>query len=193
VRNETGMSRLFILVDRAERSIAVIGRLMMYASCAAVVGIVVLLAGSSLRRYVLGTPITMTEEMTGLLFVATSCCCLVHGFSQNQHIRLILLWQHLPPPWRQWMEILGQAVALATIVIFVRETYAFAEFSYELGSRTDMTNILMWPWMALIPASLAVLGVAIAIRTVGNVLRVSSGIMMPSTAPEPDAPPRELL
>lgn len=186
------MLKLLVLVDRVELVVVQLARFLMYLAGAALLGTVAILTVSSLRRYLIGTPIAATEELTGLLFVATSCLCLAFSFSNHQHIRLIVVWRHLPVPFRQWMEILGQAVALLALTILVRETTGFAHLSFELTARTDVTRILMWPWMAIIPGSLAMLGVVIGVRMLGNVLRTLSGDLGTAQVPDADTPSREI-
>lgn len=154
------------LIDRAEHAVTVCSRVMGVAAAVAVAGIVVLLVSSSVRRYVLGSPIPVTEELTALLFAALSFLSIVEGFVHDRQIRVGIVWRKLPRPLRNWAMLAGHVFTLVVLAWLVRWTLEFSVVSLELGSRTYVSGLLLWPWMMLIPASLALLCVAVAVRAV---------------------------
>ena len=63
--------------------------------------------------------------------------------------------------------LLGLAAALVMIVFavwFVYETYAFTAFSRKLEARSDHVGLLLWPWMAIMPATIALAGIIALVR-----------------------------
>ena len=54
------------------------------------------------------------------------------------------------------------------------ETIAWFEFAYKRNLKTETTRILLYPWMALMPLSLAVTGVILVARLVGIIEREES-------------------
>lgn len=152
------------LIDRAEHAVAACSRLMGVAAALAVAGIVVLLVSSSVRRYLLGSPIPVTEELTALLFAALSFLSIVEGFVHDRQIRVGIVWRRLPRPLRNWTMLAGHVLTLVVLGWLVRWTFEFSLVSLELGSRTYVSELLLWPWMMLIPGSLALLGLAVAVR-----------------------------
>lgn len=137
-------------------------------------GIVALLTLSSLKRYVLHTPIEVTEELGGLLFMATTFLALTEGFVRGRHVRLELLWRRLPSPWREATEVVGQVLVLIGVGVVVRETWFATTFSYQLGGRSVMTNLLLWPWRLVMPATLSLFSAAVAVRALRTVLSLAA-------------------
>ena len=165
---------------------------MLYVACAATALISVFLVLSSLKRYVQGTPLMVTEEATALFFVVVSCLCLPAGFVSNRHIRLALLWGLLPSPLKDWLEILGQLIALVILAILVHVTWSFAALSYDLGSATTMTSLILWPWMALVPVSFVLVGACIITRVLRSLLRLN-GRMPPDIDDKTPSIQRDLV
>jgi TRAP-type C4-dicarboxylate transport system permease small subunit len=162
------VSALGKLLEVAERCIERISQALGVAAAAAVAGIVVLLAGSSIQRYLIGNPIPITEELVALLFAALSFLSIAEGFVRNQQIRLEIVWRRLPPVAQGWAIIIGQFFSLAVIILLGRWTFDFAFTSLELGSRSYVSEILLWPWMMLVPVSLGVLALAVFVRALVN-------------------------
>lgn len=159
------MKHISRLIDEAERAVAALSRIMGVTAALAVAGIVVLLVSSSVRRYVLGSPVPFTEELTALLFAALSFLSIVEGFVHDRQIRVGILWRKLPHPLRNWTMIAGHVFTLVVLGWLARWTFEFALVSVELGSRTYVSGLLLWPWMMLIPVSLALLCLAVVVRT----------------------------
>jgi TRAP-type C4-dicarboxylate transport system permease small subunit len=164
-----------VAAARLEVAVARLALWCAYLAALGIFGIVALLVTSSLKRYLFHTPIHVTEELGGLLFLATTFLAVTHGFVRNRHVRLELLWRVLPGRWRRLFEVLGHLMALLALAILIRETYAMAEFSYELRARSVMTELLLWPWRLLIPATLSLLLLAVALRTSVMLLKMAVG------------------
>ena len=52
------------------------------------------------------------------------------------------------------MDFIGVVVLLTFCAIFAFESWNFMNFSFSLNSRTDISSILLWPWMAIMPFSM---------------------------------------
>ena len=61
------------------------------------------------------------------------------------------------------------------LVIIIRATWGFAYFSYQVGAETYITEILVWPFMMLIPVSLAIFVLAILVRMAVDVHAILTG------------------
>lgn len=152
------------MASASDRIVSAVCRLGLAAGAMSTACIFVLLAGSSVRRYLLGTPIAYAEELTGLLFVVTSFAAAPFGVLANRHIRLLVLWRRLPAALGSWLAVVGDTFAVAILALIVREMVAFAEYSREVGARTEISELLLWPWMYVMPGALALLGLALAWR-----------------------------
>ena len=151
--------RLSAWVDRVARWCA-------YTSAAGIFVIAALLTISTLKRYVFLTPIPETEELGGLLFMATTFLALAHGLTRDRHVRLELLWRYLPGRWQDAASMVGYLLMMIALAVLITVTWNTAIGSYVAQSRSVMTEILLWPWRMIIPATLTLMLAATAVRFV---------------------------
>lgn len=163
------------ITSRAEHVVARIAEICAGASALGILGIVILLTASSLKRYVLNSPISVTEELGGLMFMATTFLALTWGFVRGRHVRLELLWRVLPPKLAGAFEVIGLVAAVAGLGILAIETWNATLLSYELQGRSVMTELLLWPWRLIMPLTLFLLIAAILLRCV----RIARGGFVP--------------
>ena len=149
-------------VEVAQQYIALTARWGAYISAIGIFFIVLLLVGSSLKRYLFQQPIHVTEELVGLTY----------GFVRNRHVRLELFWRKIPSPWNKISESIGYVLCIGALVILVRETWLLTIFSFDIQGKSVMTELLLWPWRLIIPTILAFLGLAIFVRLLITVLRL---------------------
>jgi TRAP-type C4-dicarboxylate transport system permease small subunit len=142
---------------------------------ASTAGIFLLLAGSSIRRYALGSPLSYTEELAGLLFVVTSFAAVPFGVLSGRHIRLLLVWRYLAQPWASWFAVVGDLLAVAIVGLIVVQMVAFAEYTRQVGARTEISELLLWPWMYVMPLALSLLALALAWRALMRAVDAGRG------------------
>ena len=120
---------------------------------------------SAIMRYVLGSPYRFTEELVGLLFAAMVFLTLPYCASMSRHIRVTLV-RDLQPGWaRAASDIVAALAIIVFAVIFAHLSWDFTALSYRLRSVTDMAGLLVYPWMALMPIGIGLLGVVVTVRT----------------------------
>lgn len=161
-------------------------RVSLWAGAGATLGILTLLVGSSMLRYVLGTPLAMTEELAGLLFVATAFCAVPYAMLAGRQIRLLVLVRHLPAPLVAWASVVGDLLGAFLLLVIVVQQVRFAEYSRAVGARTDVGEILLWPWMLLMPAMLALLALALTLRCVQRATLALRGQFVSPAAAGPE-------
>lgn len=169
------MAALAAAATHGERVMGVICWIQGVAASLSVAGMVLLLVGSSLRRYVFGKPIPVTEELGALLFVTLAFLSITEGFMADRQVRIQLVWRLLPRRVKGWAMIAGHGLSVFALVLIIRATWEFAFFSYQVGAETYITEILMWPWMMLIPISLGILAAATVVRMLVDLHAVLSG------------------
>lgn len=169
------VAALGVVASRAERVMAIVCWIQASAASLAVAGMVLLLVGSSLRRYVFGKPIPVTEELGALLFVTLAFLSVTEGFMADRQVRIQVVWRLLPPRIKGWAMVVGHGLSVIGLVIIIRATWGFAYFSYQVGAETYITEILVWPFMMLIPVSLAILVVATLVRMAVDVHAILTG------------------
>ena len=113
---------------------------------------------SSFMRYVLGAPFSFTEDFVGLLFCAIVFLVLPSVQEKGRHI-VVDLFSY---PLRHWfgkLQLLGRsAMILLFAVWFGREAFLFAQYAYQNGSKTLVADIPIYPWVAVLTLSVAIMG-----------------------------------
>ena len=120
----------------------------------------------------LASPIPATEEIAAYLFVVLSFSSVVGGFVQGRHIRVLPLWQRLPPRLQGWTMLAGHLAAAAVLLVLVKQTFDFAWSSRAFGARSYVADMPEWPWMMVIPASLSLLALVILLRALVDFDRI---------------------
>lgn len=160
---------------RAERILHIVSTIQASAAGLAVAGMVVLLAGSSLGRYAFDKPIPVTEELGALLFVTLAFLSVTEGFMADRQVRIQVVWRLLPPRIKGWAMVVGHGLSVIGLTIIIWATWDFAWFSYQVGAETYITEILVWPWMMLVPVALAILVLATVVRMAVDVHAILIG------------------
>lgn len=143
--------------------------------CISIAAMVLLLVGSSIQRYALGSPIPIVEELAGLLFVTLAFMAITEGFTADRQVRIQLVWRYLPQRLQGWAMIAGHFLSIFAMVMIIVATFNFALFSYQVGARTNFMEFLLWPWMMLIPGSFAILVLATFARILVDLDAVLDG------------------
>ncbi|MFG6177598.1 TRAP transporter small permease [Halomonas sp. THAF12] len=133
---------------------------------------------STLMRYLAGSPIGFSDELSGLLFLSLSFLSLPHVLNTSQHIRIDLLVRTLSRRLAVAADIFANAVLVTFATIFAYQAWDFMVFSLQIGARSEISGVLLWPWMALMPLSMG-LCLLIIVR---NGLRELFGCDAPSSA-----------
>lgn len=109
---------------------------------------------STLMRYLGGQPLRFSDELAGLLFLSLTFLCLPHVLDKGRHIRIEVLINIVSGPVARIMDVVGTMTLIVFCVIFAYEAWDFMDFSRSIGSRADISGILLWPWMAIMPFSM---------------------------------------
>ncbi len=105
-----------------------------------------------LMRYVVGSPFMFSDELTGLLFVSMAFLAMPLGLVLRRHINVDMVTRTLSGRLRHLSDMAAAVIVTAFGVWFAWESYGFAAMSHMLDSRSDVGSLLLWPWMALLPA-----------------------------------------
>ena len=152
--------RAAVGLDGASRTLA---RVLSFGAVLSLVVTTALLAVSSLLRYAADQPIYFTDELVGFLLVSTAFLAVADGYYNGRQIRLLFVWKLLPRRARIVTRLLGETLSLFVLAIIVRETWAFAEFSREIGAKSPVAGIYEWPFMMIIPVAIGVLMLSVAV------------------------------
>lgn len=151
-------------MSRLESAFALASRALLGAAALAVLAMTTLVVLSVVMRYVVGSPFAFTEEIVALLYLAMVFFTIPIGTIRREHIVVSVCVDRAGPRMRRVLALLAGLVMIAFAVWFVWETYAFAAFSKKLEARSEQVGLLLWPWMAIMPATMALVGAIAAVR-----------------------------
>lgn len=133
----------------------------LYIAAAALGLIVCLVASSAIMRYVFGSPFGFTEEIVGLLFSTLGFLSIAYCAIFDREIKVDVIYELMVEP----LQRVGQLIAATARLVFAAWVgwlvYDFVGLSYRIGSRTDMTGIVLWPWMSLF--AVLVIGIILSV------------------------------
>lgn len=138
------------------------GLAVMAAACAfAMVALVVL---SVAMRHLANAPFRFTEELVGLLLCATLFLALPQVTLSGSHVRVDLLQRYLGRRGRRVLAILAASVMVAFCLWFTIEAMPWLDFAFRRNLKSEASRLLLYPWMATVPLSLALTGLCVVYR-----------------------------
>ncbi len=141
----------------------------------AVLAMVVLVAYSSISRYVFNKAVNFMEEVAGLLLMLACFLSFAYVFVKGGHIRVVLLLDLFPRWLRDVIEFMIRVVLVLYLALFTKLTWDFVKLSYELDCHTPDARLYEVPWMVVMPLSGAVFGVIVLISCVEALWNMISG------------------
>ncbi len=164
-----------------ERLFTVVARAMLYMATAALLLLTFLVVLSSLMRYVYGAPFSFTEELVALLYMTSIFLAVPLATAERVHVAIAVLPKKLMHLLRYPLRLLACLIMIAFCVWFTIVAYEFTAQSYSFHSRSEQAEILLWPWMAIMPVSMAFVVLI-------SILHLVQGIdPSAETAPSPDS------
>lgn len=151
-----------------ERTVARLMRPVELASAGLLALIVLLLLVAVVARYALAKPMVWADEVVSLSFIWLAMLGAVIAMHRNEHLRLTLVVERLPPALRTWV----QAFALVAVAAMLL-TLAPQAIEYTRDEWPVRTPELGWPNALRVAAiafgviAMALLVAAFAWRTVG--------------------------
>ena len=137
-----------------ERLFTFIARAMLYVATAALLLLTFLVVLSSLMRYVYGSPYSFTEELVALLYMSSIFLALPLATAERVHVAIAVLPKKVMLLLRYPLRILACLIMICFCVWFSIVAYEFVAQSYNFNSKSEQAEILLWPWMAIMPISM---------------------------------------
>ncbi|MFK8036346.1 MAG: TRAP transporter small permease [Hyphomicrobiales bacterium] len=129
--------------------------------------IVSVIVTSVVMRKIANSPLHITEEAVGLLLSVTLFLGLPMVTLRSKHVRVSLLTSYVGDKSKEVLQIAGLVVGIVFFGWLIWETIPWFEFALKRNLKTETTRILLYPWMALMPLSLAVTAAILVARLVG--------------------------
>ena len=133
---------------------------------AAIAGVMIvgLIGASVTMRYLAYTPFRFTEELVGLLMTAAFFLALPLITLRAKHVRVFMLLTYLPERTKRPVNIMAGLFGLAFCLWFFALCLPWFEFAFDRKIKTEVGRLLMYPWMALLPISMLLSGLAFILR-----------------------------
>jgi len=126
--------------------------------------IVVVIGASVAMRYFANAPFRFTEELVGLLVTASFFLALPLVTLKTRHVRVHLVVEHLPAALCGWAHMAASIFGTAFCIWFFVLCLPWFEFAFERSIKSEVARLLLYPWMALVPLSLALTALAFVVR-----------------------------
>jgi TRAP-type C4-dicarboxylate transport system permease small subunit len=125
----------------------------------ALASIFVLVLAAVVMRYGWGRPLSLTEELSGLLMTVAVFALLPITVLHELNIRVSLASERLPPRPKRLMFVFGQGLLLAFAAMFVQHAWAISAFTAQLKLMSEQSRLPLAPFLWLATASMALTGV----------------------------------
>ena len=155
---------------RAERAVALVTRSAAAVGAAIVIGMVAIVGYAVVKRYVLGAPVTWTDELSGYLVVALVMFGAAEALRRGEHISVDLLSARLHGGRRRLSEAWNNAAVLAVAVCLLVSSKSMIAYSANFGILSEgYMEMPMW-----IPQSALVVGCGlVALVAALNLIRLA--------------------
>jgi TRAP-type C4-dicarboxylate transport system permease small subunit len=147
-----------------ERLVTPVARLGLGLAALGVLIVLAVTGYSVFKRYVLGTPVTWTDELSGYLVVAIVMFGAAETLQRGDHISVDLLTGRLRSTGRRLAAVWGMIAAILVMLAILVSGITAVRFSYDFGVYSDgYLAVPMWiPQLALIFGSVLLIAVAAA-------------------------------
>ena len=126
---------------------------------AAIVGLII--ASVTLRK-LFNAPLYFSEEIVGLLMSSCLFLALPMVTLRNSHVRVSVVASYLQkrnPTLNVALSCLAAMVGVACCAWLTIEAVPWLDFAFSLNLKTETSRVLLYPWMAALPVSVALTGV----------------------------------
>ncbi len=149
--------------------------------------IVLLITYDVTMRYFFNQPQVFVDEMASFLEVLVIFGGAAYTFRRGGHVRVDLLTSHIRPAARAWLRVVTLLLGVVFLAVVLWVTTQSALTAYRYGRVSAVMLYPLWLPMAVIPAGLALMAVAMLARLVQQ-LRVTLGPRSARDEVGPEAP-----
>lgn len=113
---------------------------------------VVLIAYEVFMRYALNDPPMVADEFSAYMLVALSYLGLAYTWRKGGHVRVTIIFNHLPPKLAHWLRLFSLIISLGFIIAMTMSAWGMVTYSKMIGMRSDtwLTIELFWPQLPVL-------------------------------------------
>lgn len=170
---QTFQKKLFVVCKTIEMFVTPIFYAMAILASLASIMIIALIGTSVTMRYLAYAPFRFTEELVGLLMTASFFLALPIITLKAKHVRVLIVLSYLPERLKIWVNALACLFGCGFCFWFFYLCVPWFQFAFDRQIKTEVGRLLMYPWMLILPISMALTIVAFFIRGIlGNTEKI---------------------
>jgi TRAP-type transport system small permease protein len=163
------------LLNRAERGLELVLRLIAYAGGLVLFGLMLLVIYEINMRYFYGRPFRGGYELTELAMSVIVACGLPYTAIKGGHVSVDILGGWLDSPGMRWLSALIHLTGAAMLAYIAWRSYLYAMGSLRFGDLTNMMRIPKYPFQLGIAVSAGLFALVLALES----LRAVAGVTRP--------------
>lgn len=147
-----------------------------YAASLVLIGIVVLTLAEVISRYVLRSPLILSDELGGYALVAVTFLGLAYCGQEHSHIRITFIVERLDSRSASWIRVVTLVLGLLFVTVAAWVSWQFLADSFARGMRSNsmLMTPLKWPQMA-IPIGFSLFALVLAGQLASALRNLRSG------------------
>ena len=149
-----------------ERLFSRVAQVMAYAGAISLLAMTVLVVIASFMRYFMGRPFDFTEELVALLYMSMVFLAIPLVTMKQSHVAVSVMPKRLKLAFGGLLRAGSGLVMIAFCTWFTVEAYHYVEESRRLNSKSEQVDFLLWPWMAVIPVTMAFVTIIVAFHLI---------------------------
>ncbi len=142
-------------MNALERWLSAVARWMAYAGALALLVMTALVVISSVMRYFVGSPFRFTEELVALFYMSMVFLAIPLVTMNDTHVAVSVLPERARLEFGSLLRVGAALVIIIFCAWFTYEAFGWMDYSRRLHSRSEQADFVLWPWMAVIPATMA--------------------------------------
>jgi len=142
-------------MNAMQRLFAVVARWMAYVGALALLVMTLLVVISAVMRYFVGRPFGFTEELVALMYMSMVFLGIPLVTMNRSHVAVSVLPQRLQLAWSGVLRAGAGLVMIVFCAWFTFEAWGWMDHSRRLHSKSEQADFVLWPWMAVIPVTMA--------------------------------------
>lgn len=119
-----------------------------------------------LLRYAFNTGYTWSEAVFVLLTVSAMLMAGMRGVRDDVHVRVDLLENALPDPWRRAVRLVGLVAGFCLTLFLAWCGYLFVRFVGQMGLVSPDSGLPLWAINTIVPVTMAGFALRFALRII---------------------------
>ena len=140
-----------------------------FSSYICLAGMLLLVISDPIMRYLVGSPIYWSNEVSTFLMVEMALCGLAITFAKGKHVRVTLIFNKLHRKTQNVMWVIISLLTLGFSAVLAYSVFQLALSSLEFHAKTETAELLTFPWQLAAAIGLTIFFIALLFFTVTRI------------------------